>query len=85
LRKKDKAMMQNPRDWPLWPFLPVKREQPDSIEYEVGVMIAQKGKETTVYLVNYWALADKTAKLSEAKTIEYKNIDELLDDGWIVD
>jgi len=61
--KDDKAMMSNPDTWPMWPFLPVKREQPDSVVYETGVMIAIKEQRTTVFLINFWRIVDEKISL----------------------
>jgi len=86
LLKDDKAMMSNPDTWPMWPFLPVKREQPDSVVYETGVMIDLKEQQTTVFFfINFWRIVDEkislTTIIEEVKRIEYKSIDKLLADG----
>lgn len=81
--KRDLDMMKDPRRWPAWPVLPVKRDSNGN--YQLGVIIAAKGQLTWVYLCNYWGLVAKTESLKNAKILKYPSLDALLDDGWIVD
>lgn len=81
----DKEMMLNPTAWPGWPYLAVKRDKNNYLE--CGFMIAVKGYETTVFLMNIWDFCTQKErpKFEDIPHANYKNIDELMADGWIVD
>lgn len=83
VNEKDRKMMSNPKTWPNWPLLPVKRETANG--YEVGVIAAIKGQLTWVYLCNFWGLVAKSESMKDARILKYNSLDELLAAGWIVD
>jgi hypothetical protein len=76
--------MEMPERWPRWPVLPVKNptQREDGIFPKCGVMVEDPMGEVraVVYLVNLFAM-----DLKNAEKITYRNMDELLDAGWIVD
>jgi len=80
----NKSMMLNPRTWPRWPALPVKRNG------ECGVMLAYKDFLTTVFKVNLWELSNgghllTLKQLQSMEQVKYDTIDAILADGWIID
>lgn len=85
----EKALMQDPDDWPCWPMLPVKRYSTKEGSWpETGLMIAKSnvagGVEPTVYMLNLFG--EHTIKeFIECKKHKYESLDALVDDGWIVD
>ena len=87
MSEEDRKMMADPRTWPSWPMLPVKRAKDHDLE--PGFMVAIQGKLTTVFLVNPWAIWAGERKFKEVlkngPKKEYKSLDELLADGWVVD
>lgn len=78
-RDREKRMMNNPLDWPMWPYLPLKRI--NTHEPSCGYILAQHGRETTVYLANIF---DRGWK-GPIDFKEYESFDAIIDDGWVVD
>lgn len=76
-REDDVRMVQTPADWPMWPYLPLKR--PDHV---AGVMFGDPpaGGPYTVYLTNMWR-----PDLANAETEVYDTPEALVDAGWKVD
>lgn len=75
----DKEFIENPANWPRWPYLPVKRQGKDPWP-EPGVMIEG---HPTVFLINYYQISPEIFKT--CKSITYASVDDLLADGWIID
>lgn len=82
------AEMKYSPNWPMWPYLPVKRRNPGGGNTEVGYLVdrsplgndAPPVVEPTVYLRNIW---DDTP--GEPVKLPYANFEALIDDGWVVD
>jgi len=72
-------------DFPHWLFCPVKRFVNGQNRPQCGFVVA--GKLNTVYTVNlFYFLGDmKGVGLDTLPKVEYKGLDELLADGWVVD
>lgn len=86
----DLRLLANPRFWPQWPFLPVLR-LPEEGPPEIGLLYdahgssGKAGYETTVfraYVTDYLLGESKFLKLPRHI---YDSIEELADDGWLVD
>lgn len=83
--KTDIALLKDPMRWPNWPYLCMKKMGEKDPE-QFGVIMAMEGRMTTIYLINFWSMVDGTDKLTEkTPKIEYKDLDALLNDGWVVD
>lgn len=79
-REKELEMMQTPDNWPVWPYLPLKR-RPIKTDEDIGLLMERGptiGVKPTVYLCNLFAP-------SLEDFVEYKSFEELVDDGWVVD
>ena len=59
----DRAMIQNPDDWPVWPILPMKRIRHG--DAEMGIILA--GHSTTIYRCNMFDPRLKTDPASIKK------------------
>jgi len=71
--------------WPYWPFCPLKRPQNNNGgEPQLGACYdAPEGKRIVYLDVNVFGLSNEALKA--AKTIEYANSYEVVQDGWEVD
>lgn len=81
-----KEFIQNEQRWPNWPILPMKRlpkERKFGEFPELGVMLATR--KTVVYLVDLYRLPQTPEGWKKAEQKNYNTLDELLNDGWIVD
>jgi hypothetical protein len=72
----DREFILDQDKWPKWPLLPVKRTD------EWGVIPAG---HPAVYIVNMWGMDDRPLSEQASKVYEYKDVDALLADGWVVD
>lgn len=72
-------MMQTPRDWPVWPFLPLKRWNPVNRQYDTAVL-----RETGRLK---FKVAFNTSLYAMTATAQWEDADpqELVTDGWEVD
>lgn len=81
------TLIRNPKNWQLWPFLPVKRRRLGDKHHdlpELGVLLdSPKTPITTVHLCNLYDFSD--VKYAGIPTITYTGVAEMLDDGWVVD
>lgn len=85
----DLKFLQDPDQWPNRPICPVKRygrtKQPGGFP-ETGLVLAGG---TIVYMVNLWELAavpsEAKARIESAEKHEYKSLEALVADGWLVD
>jgi hypothetical protein len=93
-RDLDKQMIKNPKDWPQWPILPIKRSghfsDPDNMgfglitpDYPTVVIHLLLFQVDKINLVIHQLAHD--GEITGAKTTQYQDIDGLLDDGWTVD
>lgn len=82
--------MSCPDYWSGWPILPVKRSTGEAMP-EVGVMLCYPIGSTTVYATNMFLVPERGTlgalhtKLESGPKHVYKDLDELLGDGWRVD
>ena len=82
-RERDKEMINDPRKWVTFPFLPVMRKMKGS-GVEVGIILSA-GDHLTVFDCNLFMLPEKLSDFGDFDRWDYKTIDDLLDDGWTVD
>ncbi len=77
----DREFIQNPNAWPNWPILPMKRAN----EGEPGAFpicgFIRLGVNTTIHLGSIHDNIDS----NQVEKKEYSSLDELFDDGWVVD
>jgi hypothetical protein len=82
----DKKFMNDPEHWPQWPFLPVKnrdrKKGVDGTGIMISLLILHKPLPT-VYHANLFAIPE--GGLSSVPKTEYRDLDELLAAGWVVD
>ncbi len=79
-------MIDNPKLWPLHPYLPVRRG--DGFDAELGILLDRPGFESTVLLVNVYDIGT-TIRTEEAllsqECLQYGTKEELCGDGWVPD
>jgi hypothetical protein len=77
----DARMIESPRDWPLWPLLPMKRRS------QLGVMVALKPFRYHVFKAGLWELP-RTLSVETLAGFEFEQaVDAIgvVDLGWRVD
>lgn len=87
----DAAFIRNPDDWPVWPYLPVKKSGRVELGIDnktIGILcctdeLVNKG-QPTVYHVYLFDLPKKGA-LKDAPKTDYPTVEAMLADGWVVD
>ena len=77
-RERDKKRFASPSKWPLYPLLPLKRYKEQGVEQDLGFVLIQD--ITKVLLGNMYQM-----DIKNRDSIIYASIDELLDDGWVID
>ncbi len=85
---KDAAFINNPDNWPHWPYLPLRRVVTNERGYkdtECGTIFARTGGLTTVIKVNMFSIPKTIGELDKLPKYEYETVEKLLDDGWCVD
>ena len=88
---KDLLYFQNPRLWPQYPFLPVRRHPPGNNECQLGLLYDARGVSgtyglsATVFLVNLFDVPPIEAEFLARPRCVYDTIEELAADGWVVD
>lgn len=86
-------MMRNPIRWPMWPLLPVKRRKGNGELPDLGLMHTHDNgnpAQPEVVEAPLHALAlmsDEARKRAwdEAPKHTYDSLEDLVDDGWVVD
>lgn len=88
---RDLLFLTTPTLWSLHPYLPVIRRsvqgdcQQLGVVYDAGGASCLPGHLTTVFLVNFFTLPKSEAELLALRKCVYDTIDELVNDGWVVD
>ena len=90
-RDQSLLFMRNADVWPLWPRLPIKRQRPQDIEAhgglgELGVLLEspQWIQSEAIPVVHLCTIFDNPLH-GRVETITYQSLEELVDDGWVVD
>jgi hypothetical protein len=89
-RRRDVYFFTHPRQWGLWPFLPLIRRCPGS-EDELGVLFdalgacGLAGHSATVFLSNLFCLPRTLDELLTLPKEVFDAPEELADAGWRVD
>jgi hypothetical protein len=83
--ERDDVFMRDPNQWPMFPFLPIKRYIGERRELECavihcGTLNGPLPEPVTVILTTLYGM---DLKNSERKT--YDTVDAVLADGWMVD
>lgn len=76
----DTLSMIKSQKWPLWPFLPVKRNGGNSC----GVIVAD-GYSLVVYMTNVMDLPKTPEGWQHIQSYKYDSHEQLVQDGWEVD
>ena len=88
---RDLIFLSTPSLWSLHPFLPVIRRAARSDCQQLGVVFDAVGASglygysATVFLTNFFAIPRTQAHLLALPKIVYDTLDELVNDGWVVD
>jgi hypothetical protein len=88
---RDLAFLSTPSLWSLHPFLPVIRRsavgdcQQLGVVYDAVGVSGRYGYSATVFLTNIFTLPKTEAELFELPRIVYDTLDELVNDGWVID
>jgi len=77
----DRIFIKVPSMWPRFPLLPVKRYK--NKKQELGVIHCKC--DTSVKTTNLYIAPSDFDEFQQLEGIDYQSVDELLDDGWIVD
>lgn len=83
----DQKMMETPRHWPKWPFLPLKRFTNGRMESAVLYATAQDGKPVVFVKVNLFGIKDEVASKPISEWPGYREVTpaEIVAEGWVVD
>lgn len=81
--KEEIDMIKEPKRWPYYPFLPVKRRISRDMVPEVGVVYADD--PTKVYQVGYYNLGTSPSDHRRYPHLQYPNVEAMVATGWIVD
>lgn len=82
--KPDYSFVLNPQKWPNWPFLPMKRYVQNKHLPEFGVIMTRMGL-STIFDANLFDLPKTEEGWKALKHKKYSSVEEMLQDGWIVD
>jgi hypothetical protein len=77
----DLEFVRNPNDWPMYPYLPLKRRG----HLNNTGFICADGASRTIYLANIFAVMEGEVEIANTEKIIYSSLEELLKDGWMVD
>lgn len=86
-RWNDERVIANTIDWPMWPYLPVKRRINGGWP-EVGFLVddGEKRNKIRIYRENLLTFVDGGVQdLSKLVKCEYDSLSEMFDDRWEVD
>lgn len=81
-------MLSDPSTWPAWPVLPLKKygAKDALFPYTCGVVIDSEDVRSTVFIENMYMLPRSLAKIKEnVKANKYKNCEDIVKAGWLVD
>lgn len=91
----DGAYIRNYDRWNAWPCCPVKRRNSELRDKNLGVLLSDQnhadavrgkaGAKFIVYHVYLFMLPKTKAEWDAAPKTEYNTLNDLLDDGWMVD
>lgn len=89
-RRYDGEFIRKPGEWPVWPYLPVKRKNNSLKDKNLGILYAteelvKKGKPTVYHLYLFDLPRDKKLSDPSIPKTEYESVEAMLDDGWMVD
>jgi hypothetical protein len=88
---RDLFMFAHPELWPLYPFLPLRRDREAGQDFELGLLYdavgvsGTYGYRCTVFLTNLLDLPATEPEILALPRLVYDRFDELADDGWRVD
>ena len=88
---RDLTFMSTPSLWSVYPFLPVIRRgavggcQQLGVLYDAVGVSGRYGYTATVWLTNLFLLPKTEAEFFDLPKIVYDTLDELVEDGWVVD
>jgi hypothetical protein len=88
---RDMIFLSTPSLWSLHPFLPVIRRSANGNCQQLGVVYDAVGASgvygysATGFLINFFCIPSSEADLLARPKIIYDTLDELVDDGWVVD
>jgi hypothetical protein len=88
---RDLLFLTTPMLWSLYPYLPVIRRNVQGNCQQLGVVYdavsasGLNGHSTTVFLANFFTLPKTEAEFLALPKCVYDTIDDLVNDGWVVD
>lgn len=88
---RDVVFLSTPSLWNLHPYLPVVRRSTRGDCQQLGVVYDAVGHSglygfsATVFLTNFFTLPKSEASLLALPRCVYDTLDELVNDGWVVD
>ena len=85
-RERNLNMMKSPDDWPVWPYLPLKRKvegRPPLISFLY--YDDEDGPYPILYGCSIYAVQDNDPPLHLCPRTGYDSFEAILDEGWEVD
>lgn len=77
-------MMKSPQQWPMYPFLPVKRRSGKrGVWPELGTMVSGNGPVVVAASID--DLMKDPALVRNGKLYTFKSYEEIVSAGWVVD
>lgn len=91
--RNDAAMIRSYDSWPAWPCLPLKRRNNSLEDKNLGFLLATEEHRRAVegcgklrvYHGYIFSLPKTQKQWEDLPRTEYTTVEELLDDGWVVD
>jgi hypothetical protein len=82
-RQREIDMVQNPDEWPRWPYLPMKKHVKDGAFPLFGWLCDTGTSQIGVTLYSGDFATDR--KLENVQTTHYTDPAAMIDDGWVID
>lgn len=91
-QKRELFFIQGYQAWPLWPYLPIKKRSKNPGEWPTFATLIceslESGPKPIVYKesIDQMIVMQKENKQANFSVLkEYKSLEEIVEDGWIVD
>ena len=89
-REQTMSFLAHPREWGLWPFLPLVRRSrgclpTNGVLFDAMGSRSMPGFEHIVFLVNVYELPETLGRLLAMPKEVYTSAEQILDAGWVVD
>lgn len=83
-RENEIDMINDPKKWPMWPFLPLKKHGQTGF-LSCAVLIEQKRENNEIKIFKGVTIYDNIEKIKSSESETFPNTEALVDAGWMVD